>query len=497
MKIILAKPPVINERDEIENCCPNLEILYLISYLRKKFDNIEIYYLERFLNIKQHQKKLHQINPNIYGIFFTITAADDAYQTINLVRNEFPSLPIICGGQHPTSIPAEVLTNSGTDICVIGEVEETFAELVEYYSGSNIKINDILGIAYRKNDKIIRTPPRPLIKDLDTIPYPAWDYATLKKYPGLTRLKGWPYMPMMVSRGCPYNCTFCLNSVWKVNKPWLRLRTPKNIAVEVEYLHNNLGIREIHLNCDEFNSVPKWSIKVCKEIKKLGFDDLYFNTNLRADKVSDDLAKSLSDIKCGLVSMGIESGNQRTLDGINKKITLGQVVDSCKTLKKYDIKIFGFFMIFNIWEESGKLCYETPEECITTLNFAHTLLSKKLIDFMSWGFTVPLPGALLYEICQRHNLIDPKKQINKWGSVPVKLPGIEERDMQRIKRRGMLLQVRYGILRGIKYTNWRRWRYYLSKVGYTLNFPCSRYDHGIPRYKRFLRHPRVKHFFRK
>jgi radical SAM superfamily enzyme YgiQ (UPF0313 family) len=469
MNIVLADLPIINEG--YSNFCPNFGFLYLISYLRKRFGNlIDVYYLEGFSDLKQHLKKLRQINPDIYGISFSTLTADVAYRTINQIRNEFPSLPIICGGPHPTSVPEEVLTNSGTTICVIGEGEETFAELLEYYMGDDIKIKDIPSIAYRKSDKIIYTSLRPLINDLDTIPFPAWDSASLKKYAGISRLRSWPYMPIIVSRGCPYNCTFCSNPVWKINKPWLRLRTPKNIAVEVEYLYNNLGIRAITLRCDEFNSTPKWSIEVCKEIKKLGFTDLYFDTTLRADKVSDDLAKSLSDINCWLVNVGIESGNQRTLDGINKKITLEQVVDSCKTLKKYNIKILGFFMIFNIWVESGKLCYETPEECITTLNFAHTLLSKKLIDFMSWGFTVPVQGAPLYDICQRHNLIGHEKKMNKWGSAPVKLPGIKEKDMQRIKRKGMLLQLRYGI-KGIKYINWRRWKFYLRKVGYILNFP--------------------------
>lgn len=136
-------------------------------------------------------------------------------------------------------------------------------------------------------------------------------------------------------------------------------------------------------------------------------------------------------------------------------------------LKKYDINIFGFCMMFNIWEEDGKLCYESPDEVMTTLNFAQSFLSNKMIDSISWGFVVPLVGAQLYDICQRHHLLDKDKKItSRWGKVPVKLPGIEEKTMQRLKRKGMLMQMRYGFINFYRYSNWRNWYYLFHKIKY-------------------------------
>ncbi len=465
MKIVMADPPVI--RGRYRTNMPNLGILYLISYLRKNFDNLEVHYLEGFLSLEQHIKKLKEIGPDIYAISFATLLSDAAYQTTKVMRNEFPTLPIICGGAHPTAAPEEVLTSSQVDVCVIGEGEVTLTELVGYYMNSSKQLGDIRGIAYKKSGEVICTPPRPLIENIDSIPFPAWDVFDLKNYHGETLVKARPHMMVIVSRGCAFNCNFCSNPVWKASKPWHRPRSPENIAAEVELLYK-MGVRDIRLRCDEFNVVPDWSIEVCNEISKLGHRDLYLSTLLRVDKVTDELAKALNGINCWYVSIGIESGNQRTLDGINKQITLDQVVNACKILKRYDIKIFGFFMMFNIWEEDGELCYESPEDVMTTLKFAHTLLSNKLIDLMSWGFVVPLLGATLYDICQRHNLImkDARGLVSKWGGSPVKLPGIEEKVMQRLKREGMRLQIRYALFNAIRYINWRDWRYLLNKIGF-------------------------------
>jgi len=466
MKIILADPPGLKGKYRIY--MPNLGILYLISYLRKNFDNLEVHYLEGFLSLEQHMNKLKEIEPDIYGISFTTTLANAVYQTTKVIRSEFPTLPIICGGVHPTADPEDVLTSSQVDICVIGEGEVTLTELVEYYMNGGKQLGDIRGIAYKESGDFVRTPPRPLIENIDSIPFPAWDVFDLKNYSGETFIRTRPHMMVIVSRGCPYNCNFCSNPVWKASKPWHRPRSPENIAAEIELLYNNMGVRDILLRCDEFNLVPEWSTEVCNAISKLGYRDLYFSTLLRVDSVTDELAKALNSINCWYVSIGIESGNQRTLDGINKQITLDQVVNACKILKGYDIMVFGFFMMFNIWEEDGELCYESPEDVMTTLNFARTLLSNKLIDLISWGFVVPLPDAPLYDICQRHNLImkDARGLISKWGGSLVKLPGIEEKVMQRLKRKGMRLQIRYALINYIRYINWRDWRYLLDKIGY-------------------------------
>lgn len=472
MKVVFAEPPLYGENYDIE-IKPNTEILYTISYLRNKYNNLDIYYIDSVYDLNGHLSKLNNIEPDIYVLFFCMKTTRVAYKTLNAIKNNFPLLPLVCSGSYPTLAPEKVLIHSKVDICIVGEAEHTITELVEYFMKKDIQLDKILGIYYKISGEVVHTAFRPLIKDLDNIPTAAWDLVDFNRFTGPTNLKVQPFKfaSVNVSRGCPYNCIFCSNPVNKLAKPWLRLRSPQNIAQEVEFLYLEYGIREIHLKADTFNSIPKWSIKVCEELKKLRHDDLFFSCNLRANNFPDILGKYLSNINCRKVSIGIESGNQRTLDGINKRITLEQVVDTCKRLKKYDIEILGFFSIFHIWEENGELFYESQKDVMNTLNFAKFLLSEKLLDFISWGFIVPIPGTPLYEICLRHNLISIEKiiNLNKWSEVPVKLPGITENDMQTLKRKGLLLQMRHNGLGALCDINWKNWRHYLYKINYLIH----------------------------
>jgi len=457
MKVILADPPK-GETNYITYTA-NYGILYLISYLQKKHPEVEVHYLEAFMDLDTHLKKIKEIKPDLYGISFATPTMDIAYEAAEAVRKENPSLPIISGGPHPSCSPEDVLRNSKIDIAAIGEGEETFVELVEHYLLKQHELKDIKGIAFLEGDQVVKTETRPFISNLDDIPFPARDkISDPSKYLGVQYVKKWPMNWIIVSRGCPFNCTFCSNPVWKATKPWYRARSPENIAEEVKLLHDQ-GIKEISLRCDEFNTNLEWAIQVCKEIKKLNLNDLCFSTLLRVDKVTEELAQALADIDCWLVYIGIESGNQRTLDGIGKHITLEQAVNACKTLKKHKIKINGFFMMFNIWEEDGKLCYESPEETMKTLEFGKKMMDDGLIDLMSWGYTMVVPGAPLYNIAKSHNLLSSVDRINLRPSV--KLPGIDEKIMVEIKRRGIIIQT-FSTLENIKYVNWKQWRQFAT-----------------------------------
>jgi len=469
MKIILADPPGVIPRT------PNLGILYLIAAIRRHFkdQNVEIRYLETFLSLNDQLKAIQEFKPDFYGISFASFFAPICFQTMNAVKDKFPDLPVICGGAHPTADPEGVLAATKADICVLGEGEGTIIDLIDYFrNGGDLK--NIPGIAFRQDGQVIRTRVRDFIRDIDTIDFPAWDVVDFKRYIGITLQKTSPYMMVIVSRGCPYNCTYCSNPVWKSGQPWHRARSAKNIAQEIEYLYGR-GIREITLRCDEFNIDLNWSLDVCREIKKLNHPDLYLQTILRVDQVTEDLAQALRSVNCWLVMIGIESGNQRTLDGLRKKITLEQVRNACRCLKAQGIKVSGFFMIYNVWEENGELCYETHEDVKRTFDFARALLRQRLMDFNGWGFAVPIVGSELFKTCQRHHLI-PEEDLSlfsssrwKWKGSPIPLPGIDEKTKQLFKRKGTLLQMQSTLRNGLPYLNWRDYKYLLYRMALLLN----------------------------
>jgi anaerobic magnesium-protoporphyrin IX monomethyl ester cyclase len=465
MKVVFADPPMQALRYTQAVSSPNIGILYLISYLRKNEPDVKTYYIEPYLSLKQHLEKLKEISPDLYGISFATLLKENVYKTVKHVRKLFPKIPILCGGAHPSAAPEDVFSNSDVDICVIGEGEVTTYELIKHFKENKPELQDISGIAFKENGSIKKTSPHPLIEDLDTIPMPAWDLIDFRNYTGSNLKKKSPDTFIVSSRGCPFNCTFCSNPVWKANKPWLRLRGAKSIAEEIQYLYER-GIREIYIRADEFNANSKWCIGVCDEIQKLGLKDMYFQCNLRADNFPEELAKAMHDNNFWMVHLGIESGNQRCLNGIQKRITIKSVVDTCEKLKKNDIKTFGFFMMFNIWEKDNTLQYESPQEVQRTFAFARSLLRRGLISNISWGFATPIPGSELYHIAKKYDIIKPNATaINPW-EINVKLPNITEKEMLSIRRKGMILQGLYGLIGGNM--NWRNWRHILGKVKYIL-----------------------------
>jgi radical SAM superfamily enzyme YgiQ (UPF0313 family) len=437
--------------------------LYIAGYLREKLDNASIRVIDGakigFRKTLQNIK-----DADITGISFTTWSSPGAFNLINKIKENNSDTFIVAGGAHPSALPNEVLMKSKTDAVVIGEGEETFLEIAKHLENNNLK--NINGIAFRKKNKIIITKRRKLL-DLNSIPFPDRDLVDIKSYPGLYWSKKQPETNIISSRGCLNNCVFCSNPVWKTSLPWLRLRSPENIAEEVELLKNKFGIKEVSDECDTFNVNLDWAIKVCKKMKEV---DVPWKAQIRANVMNDNLAKSMADSGCWLVRIGIESANPATLKGIRKGITIDQVVNTCKKLKKYDIKIVGLFMIFNVWEENNKLRYENVKMCENTIRFVKKLLDKRLLDSFSWALATPFPGSELYRIARKYNLIE-NEDYNVWNQASnfiMKLPDIKNDDIKRIKMKGVMLQGKSMITcqgfnpRVIKLYFQRA--YYLSKI---------------------------------
>ena len=446
MKIILADPP--RKEQYYDLSYPNIGILYLIAYLRKHYgQGLEVRYLEGQASLEDHIRLIAEFQPDVYGLSFALWTATLAYRTLNAVKKRYPDLHTICGGPQPTADPEEVFTKSAVDCCCLGEGEETFLEYVRAMSMGQTNLSDIPGLSWRGPDgNMEQSAKRAFIKKLDDIPEPAWDLVDFSKYAGMHIHQASPQTHLLVSRGCPFDCNFCANAVWKYNKPWVRLRSPENIAHEIDRLYGR-GIREIYMTSDEFNVSEKWALGVCRAIEELGHRDLYLQCNVRADVVSPELAQAFKRINLWMVHLGIESGNQRTLDGVGKKVKLEQIVQACRHFKQAGLSIFGFVMLYHAWEEDGHLKWEDNAAVDNTFRFCRRLLSSKLIDYMSWQVATPMPGSRLFATAKKFSLI-PDKVIEDVWSQNMLLPGICERDIKRNLRKGMILKNYYLLKNG-------------------------------------------------
>jgi len=431
-----------------ENIWPPMGILYLASYLRAKTTGVEIKITDGCkIGYKNTLEEIKKFNPDIIGISFYTTSAHGASSLAKEVKKILPSSIVVLGGPHATAQPPETLNASSADIIVIGEGEETFYRIIKTIAeGKNLTaLAGLAGICVNINGKIQQNAPDKFITPLDSIPLPAWDLINIKDYKGWYLSKQSPEATMFFSRGCPYNCTFCSNGIWKSSTPVVRFRSPEKIADEMEYLKNNFSVKEIFDNSDELNCNLEHSLKICREIKKRNLG-ITWKTQLRVMPFSEELAKELAESGCWYVHLGIESGNQKTIDGINKCIDLKDVEITCKLLKKYKIKVMALFMLFNAWEENGHLAWEDEKMTLNTLNFAWRLIKNKLIDYIGWSIATPYPGSRLYDIALRHNLLDPAFQNNweswqKEGLFVMNLPGISKTKRNRIKLKGEFLRI--------------------------------------------------------
>lgn len=416
---------------------PPLGILYLVSYLRtygpkgikfKATDGILLGYektLEEVLAEKADVIGISLVTPNAMG----------GYKLAKEIKNKMPASKIIFGGPHPTAFPGEPFQKSKADIVVIGEGEATFNELIALYAAGKYipqSLKQIDGICFQLNGSVHRTKPRLFIQDLDTIPFPARDLVNMNKYSGWMLSKTGKSTAILISRGCPFKCTYCSNNIWRSSTPPFRSRSPENVIAELRELRSVYGIKEFFDNSDEFNTNLKYSKTLLRQIIS-ELPDIYFQCQVRATPMDDELARLMKKAGVWYVHLGIESGNRETLKGIRKKITLEDVERCCKILKAHDIRVWGLFMYFNIWERNGKLFFENYEMSMNTFNYSKKLYKKKLIDFFGGSITTPVPGSELWDIAIRHNLIK-KDYIGNWDKwfykrklrLVSRLPGVEE-----------------------------------------------------------------------
>ncbi len=459
-KVLIAFAPPLSEHrlGELgEEIGPPLGVLSLASYLRDRSPSLDVRVVDGARRGYDHViMELEAFQPDLLLISFYTPCAEGAYRLASRCREGMPGTGIVLGGPHATAMPVEALLRSPADVVAVGEGEQTADELcVSFRRGigwSTADLARIPGIVYRRGAEFERTPPRSFIRSLDQLPFPARDLVDLSDYRGFYITKARPETTVLWSRGCPYECTFCSNQVWKSARPWVRTRRPSNIVDEVEELVLRWGIREVFDNADEFNHHLRWARDVCRALLDRGLG-IAWKTQVRAKPLPADLVALMAKAGCWCVHLGIESANAETLKGIGKGVRPADVRIACRVLKDHGIKVHGLFMLFNAWEEEGQLRFEGVTETERTLEEAGRLVEDQLIDFIGWSITTPYPGSPLYRIALRHGLIA-EELMGAWDAwlreeaFVLRLPGVDPRDQARLKTKGSALRAGRLMLSG-------------------------------------------------
>jgi len=366
----------MEKRRDFEQLMPPYGLAIISSYLKDNDVEIEV------LDAKAHQMVRKEIlnyiekkKPDIIGFTCMTPEFSLISSLLPSIKEMIPKIKVVLGGPHPTLAPLSILKqNLNIDIVVIGEGEYTSLEMVKALeNGKSLK--NIKGLGFRNNNKITINKPRELIQNLDSLPYADWDSLPVNKYfAHVSSRKN--YVKFLVTRGCPYSCTFCAAPLIMGKK--LRKRSPKNIVGELIHLYDEHKVREVGFSDSTLNIDNKWLRELCIELIEMNKErPIIWECNVRADTTDEKTIKIMKEAGCVLVTMGIESGNQKMLYSMKKGETLDQFRRAVSIFNKQKMPVLSSFIL--------GMPGETTETINDTLNFA------KELNLFNAGFNLAMP----------------------------------------------------------------------------------------------------------
>ena len=386
MDVLLINPPAQGVYDTINIKLPPLGLAYIASVLREHNHSVKII----DLNVQDNLwETVRERKWDVIGLSGDTSRYPISMKIAEQIKKHFGYL-IFTGGPHVTFFEKETLDTGYVDFIIRGEGEFVTLNLLNALEkGTSLK--DVRGITFKQNGKIIKTLQAPIIKDLDSLPYPARDLLPMEKYK-ITLFYGRPITSILTSRGCPFNCYFCSSSQFS-NLIW-RTRSPKNIVDEMEHVIKKFDYHAFAFVDDNFTLNPKRVIEISKEIVKRKLDIFWWAFS-RVDELlgHEDMVEWMAKSGCRMIFLGIESVSKKVLDEYNKGITANDSIRAVRLLKKYGIDTWGSFII-------GALD-ETKEMIINTIRFAK-LLNPRNVQF---SILTPFPGTRLYEDADKMGII--------------------------------------------------------------------------------------------
>lgn len=357
-------------------------LAYLAAVLEKNEHTVEVIDCPaQRIDHEELKKKIASLKPEMVGITSMTPTIHSVLTASHIIKEACPEAPIILGGVHATFMEEQTLSDlPEVDVVVRGEGEHTITELASVAANPS-QLDKVAGITFRNGDKIIRTPDRPFIQDLDALPYPALKHFLLEKY----RVFGRKILPIVTSRGCPFQCSFCVTS--RVFGKKTRMRQPKKVVDELEWLRDEHGADAYTFFDDTFTLNRDRVHKICDEMirRKIGVP---WDCETRVDQISREVLAKMKKAGCQVVTLGIESGCQHILNAFNKRTSVEQNERGIRLVKEAGLSVVTSVIV------------GYPGETLETIKQTLDFIQRVKPDDAYVCVATPYPGTELHRLVE-------------------------------------------------------------------------------------------------
>jgi len=449
MKVTFLTPPALFGQyaaDRVYGCnygyypVPNIFLLTSAAVLER--EGYEVAYVDGPME-KWTRKELTQFfaadRSDIYLVYTVYLSQQTDHATLELLREVRGNVPFVFMGTVPSEAPDRFLRDEQTYV-VRGEPELTLVEFLAALrekSRARAPLENILGLSFMQNGEKISNPMRPVMNDIDQLPFPARHLVERykKKYYN-PKIGVRPFTVLLASRGCSYRCSYCVpcSSSFAMEleykhflqrKPPVRQRSPENLLAEVKMLKEQ-GYRAISFMDDQFVWGEERALAIAQGLKELNIE---WGCLARADRLSEPVVKAFAESHCRYIDIGVESFRQEILDDIHKDMKVETIYRAIALLKKYGITCKINMLI-------GASPLETEESILENIR----IVKKIKPDSVMYGITNPFPGTEFHEIAKREGwmLYDEYKPVDVQKECIISYPHLSRERLEKLARKANL-----------------------------------------------------------
>lgn len=380
-------------------------------------------------------KDIGIFKPELLVIDSSFPSLNNDISVAESIKNSFKEIKVVLVGPPASQFSEIILESNGIDIVARWEYDFTLKEVAEKFGTRNNWLKDIKGVSFKQDGKVIHNPDRAFSTsdDLDKIPFVSKVY---KKHLHINDYflgqSLYPEVQIFTGRGCPNRCTFCSWPQTLMGRKY-RYRSVSNLLDEVEWIENNLSVKEIFFEDDTFTLSKSRVLEFCKGYKERDLKTAWA-CNARADSLDLETMKAMKKANCRLLIAGYESGSDEILKNVKKGITVDQIKEFAKNAKKVNLLVH------------GDIIFGLPGETKDTIRMTKDLIKETKPEVLQVAVASPFPGTEFYEYCKNYNCLltnDPNEYLDENGHQKAIISYTELTNEEMVKEVNSLLKNYY------------------------------------------------------